>query len=210
MLLRRPSARDPCGGLLHVQWRLGHLQNVPRPTTGRTVTSVARLALLLAALACWRSGSRPVAAALAVAVAASAGSTLPLPRRVAFVLYLVAPAASAWLALQVASGRGWPAVLAWCEVALWAAVAPHGSPWAAVRLAAGCAAVVAQLVAVALIGTPRTSAERAVVVLCAGDVAAALAPLVVGATWWPTQVQSVCVAVALIWIHRDVLPWTPS
>lgn len=174
------------------------------------VTSIARLALLFAALACWRGGSRPVAVALAVAVAASAGSTLPMSRRVAFALYLVPAAASAWLALQVAIGRGWLAALTWCEVAIWAALAPIGSPWAAVRLAAGCAAIIVQVVAVALIGTPRTSAERSVAVLCAGDVAAALAPLVVGATWWPTQVQSICVAVALIWIHRDALLWTAS
>lgn len=177
---------------------------------GVRVTSLARLALLLAALACWRGGSRPVAAALVAAVVASAYSTLPIPRRLAYALYLVPAAASAWLAMRVASGHGWPAVVAWFALAFWAWLAPRGSPWAAVRFAWGYASLVVQVAAVAVIGTPRASTAWCVVVLCAGDVAAALAPLVVGPAWWPSQAQAALVAAALIWIHRDVFRWTVS
>jgi hypothetical protein len=165
------------------------------------VTALARFALLLAAVASWRGGSRPVAVALTVIVMASAASTLPLSARAVFALYLVPPAASVWIAQRVAAGRGWPAVLAWVLLATWTWLAPPGSPWAIVRLVVGLASVAGQLAAVARIGRPRTLAQRAVVVLVAGDMVASLLALA-SAPWWLTQGQSVIVSSALIWTHR--------
>jgi hypothetical protein len=168
------------------------------------VTTIARLAALLAALACWRGGSRSVAAALVVTVVASWTSTLAIPPRLAFVLYLVPAAASVWLALRAAGGCEGAAVLAWLTLAVWAWAAPAGSPWAAVRRVVAYEAVVVQLAALAVIGRPRTRIGTSVVVLAAGDVLA-LAVSLLGTAWWPAQGQCVIVSAALIWLHRTNL-----
>jgi hypothetical protein len=169
------------------------------------VTALARLATLLAALACWRGRSRPVAVALVVAVVASWASTLAIHPRLAFALYLVPAAASVWLAMRAAAAGGeWAALLAWLTLAAWAWAAPPGSPWAAVRRVVAYEAVVVQLAALAVIGRPRTRIGTSVVVLAAGDVLALAVPLL-GAAWWPAQGQCVIVSAALIWTHRTNL-----
>lgn len=170
------------------------------------MTALANAALLLAALLSWRVGARPVAWALAVVVVAAALSTLPIPSRVAYAIYLIAPAASAWLALRVATGREWPAVVAWLALAAWTWRAPPGAPWDAVRTGAGYLGASVQLGAVALLPRPLSSAARAVVVLLVGDIAAMLTP---GSwPWWVTQGQSVLVAAALLWTCRPRSPLT--
>lgn len=167
------------------------------------MTYVARVALLLAALASWRGGSRRVAAALVITVVVSAISALNIPPRAALVCYLAAPAASAWLALHVATGRGWPVVSAWGGLATLIAVStpPPRSLWNLAPASAHIVSVAVQSASTLRLRRPLCRESACVLVLLAGDIALALAMPLTSAAWWVAQAQTILVSAAIVCLH---------
>lgn len=182
---------------------------VARPVNALAELSAALLVILAAALAVDRTlvqrSHWPVAAALCLAMLEP---LRPDAGTVAKVLCIALPALSAWLAVRVLARSG---LLAFCALTLVLMVA--ASKWATWGSAPAWAfgtSVTVQAVAVLAV-TPRRRlllADRCVVVLLAGDIAALLGPVgeraappIQHAAWWLVQWQAAAVALTLCLLH---------
>jgi hypothetical protein len=163
--------------------------------------SFGRLLLLAAFVLAWlvarrRPRHRPIAVALLLVLAASlARSALgdggAGARRASLALLLVPPVAGGWAAATALRACPWPGVVACCVWAGLAAVvglSPHpGTWWGSVLPATHLLGLAAQAAAVArwtlAEGRSVTVTERTLLALLAGDVAAAVAPILGGGDW---------------------------
>jgi hypothetical protein len=171
--------------------------------------AAAMLVILAAALAVDRAmvsrSHWPIAAALCVAMLEP---LRPDAGAVAKAVCIGIPALSAWLTVRVLARSD---LLALCAAAL---VLTAGSwrldDWAAAPTWALTTSVIVQALAVLIVAPRRRMrlADRCVLVLFAGDVAALLgpagehaAPPIQQAAWWVVQWQAAAVALALCLLH---------